>query len=261
MDNKSFNLNKKRILLIGATGVLGATYAKALKEEGCRLVIFDHPETNINDFSKELGVKGIELDLLSESNVVKAIEEAFSILGGFDGVINNAAATGELMLKKGDAFSPFEDYPLELWMHGMNVNLTGTFLICREAGKYMKSHGGSIINISSTYGFLAPDHRIYKNQKFKSMPSYSASKAGVLGLTKWLSTWWAEDNIRVNSVSPGGVFNDHDDEFVSAYSKRTPMNRMANREELIGMILFLLSDLSSYCTGQNYIVDGGYSAW
>lgn len=260
-NEKQFNLNDKRILLTGATGTLGRTFTEALINEGANLVLLDHQDTDILQFSSLHDVKGIELDLTDEANVIEAIDNAYSILGGFDGVINNAAATSEFLLKTGEAFANFEDYPSKVWKHTLDVNLTGVFLICREAGKHMLSSGGSIINMSSIYGVRGPDHRIYEDQLFKSMPGYSASKAGVIGLTQWLATWWSKNNIRVNCVSPGGIFNDHDKGFVENYANRTPMARMADREEIVGILLFLLSDLSSYCTGQNYIVDGGYTAW
>ena len=111
------------------------------------------------------------------------------------------------------------------------------------------------------YGVVGPDHRIYEDERFKSFPGYSASKAGVIGLTRWLATWWAEDKLRVNCVSPGGVYNGQDPRFVEGYSRRTPVGRMADRHELSGIIFYLLSDASSYCTGQNFIVDGGFTAW
>ena len=183
--------------------------------------------------------------------------------GGLDSVINNAAATGEGLMVSGDAFADFEEYPLDLWQRTIDINLTGVFLVCREASRLIKSSStnpGIIINISSIYGVVGPDHRIYRGQSFKSFPGYSASKSGVIGLTKWLATWWGSE-IRVNCVSPGGVFNEHNEEFNNAYSNRVPMGRMAQRDELVGILLYLLSDASSYVTGQNFIIDGGLTSW
>ena len=162
----------------------------------------------------------------------------------------------------GDAFANFENYPIEIWQKTIDVNLTGAFVFARESGRCMKEIGGGhLINVSSIYGIVAPDHRLYNDEPFKSMPGYAASKAGIIGLTNWLSTWWAKDNIRVNCISPGGVDNNHSKGFKEKYSNKTPMGRMAEREELVGMFLFLVSDASSYCTGQNYIVDGGFTTW
>ena len=257
-----FGLTDKRILLVGATGVLGRVYARAIADGGARLAIADEPGSDVLAYADELGLPGIEMDVTREAEVVAGIEQAVDALGGVDGAVMNAAVTGEGLMAEGDAFAPFESYPLDVWRKSINVNLTGTFLVAREAGRAIKqSGGGSLVTISSIYGLVGPDHRIYDDQPFKSFPGYSASKAGVLGLTRWLATWWAKDAVRVNCITPGGVFNDHDPDFAAAYADRTPMGRMADREELIGIVLFLLSDASSYCTGQNYVVDGGFTAW
>ena len=252
----------KRILLVGATGVLGREYALILAKKGANLVIADRKETDILSFAKELNVLGCIVDISIEESVIECVNFCLERLEGLDGVINNAAATGEGLMEAGEAFANFEDYPLEVWQKTLNVNLTGTFLLAREAGRLMKSTGvnPSFINIASIYGVVGPDHRIYEDQPFKSFPGYSASKSGVIGLTKWLATWWGR-SIRVNCVSPGGVFNNHNEQFVEAYSNRTPMRRMAKRDELNGIILYLLSDSSSYVTGQNFIIDGGLTSW
>ena len=263
-----FDIADKRILLVGATGVLGRAFAGALAQGGARLALADLPATDVLALAGELGgplggtVHGVELDVTNEKSVVAGIGAAVEKLGGLDGAVCNAAITGEGLASAGDAFAPFESYPLELWRRTIDVNLTGAFLVAREAGRAIKSSGGgSLVAVSSVYGVVAPDHRIYDGQPFKSFSGYSASKAGLIGLAKWLATWWAEDGIRVNCLSPGGVFNDHDPAFAEAYGRRTPMARMADREDIVGMLLFLLSDASRYCTGQNFIVDGGLTAW
>jgi NAD(P)-dependent dehydrogenase (short-subunit alcohol dehydrogenase family) len=144
----------------------------------------------------------------------------------------------------------------------LRTNLTGVFLVAREGGKRMlAAGGGSLINVASVYGVVAPDHRIYDGMPFSSFAPYSASKAGVHGLTLWLATYWARGGIRVNTVCPGGVYNDHDPEFVRRYAERTPMGRMAAPDDLVGIMLYLASDASRYCTGQRFVIDGGLSAW
>ena len=261
--NKIFDLSNKRILIVGATGVLGRVYSESVAKAGAKLVIADIEGTDVKTLAESLDIDYVEIDVSSEDSVIQAIKNVSTKLGGLDGLINNAAATGEGLLRSGEVFSKFENYPLSVWKKTLDINLTGSFLVSREAGKLIKSSSsnGTIINISSIYGLVGPDHSIYEGQSFKSFPGYSASKSGIIGLTKWLSTWWAKDNIRVNCVTPGGVFNNHNEEFISSYSSRTPMARMANREELVGIIIYLLSDSSSYVTGQNFIVDGGYTAW
>lgn len=257
-----FDISGRRILLVGATGVLGRSYAKAIADAGARLAIADLASTDVIAYAQELGAAGLEVDVSDEGSVVRGVTEAAQALGGLDGVISNAAATSEGLRAAGDAFAPFEEYPLDVWRLTLDVNLTGTFLVAREAGRVMKSSGGgSLVTVSSIYGLVGPDHRVYEGQSFRSFPGYSASKAGIVGLTRWLATWWARDGIRVNCVVPGGVFNDHDPAFVHAYAQRTPMGRMATRAELVGIMLFLLSDASRYCTGQSYVVDGGFTAW
>jgi NAD(P)-dependent dehydrogenase (short-subunit alcohol dehydrogenase family) len=259
---EKFDLENKRILLVGATGVLGRGYARAIAGCGARLAIADRPQSDVLALAAEIGAAGIQMDISVEDSVARGVAQATDALGGLDGAVANAAATGEFLMKEGDAFAAFEDYPLAVWQRTIDVNLTGTFLLAREAGRAIKAGGGgSIVTVSSIYGVVGPDHRIYDNQPFKSFPGYSASKAGVIGLTRWLATWWGQAGVRVNCVTPGGVFNGHDPAFAAAYANRTPMGRMADREDLIGMVLFLLSDASSYCTGQNFVVDGGFTAW
>jgi NAD(P)-dependent dehydrogenase (short-subunit alcohol dehydrogenase family) len=257
----TLSLDGKRILLVGATGVLGRGYAAAFVRRGARLAIADRAGSDVLAYARELGATGVEIDVAQEDSVKAGVATALEALGGFDGVVNNAAITGEALARAGDAFAPFEEYSLALWQKTLDVNLTGTFLVAREAGKHLRERGGSLVNVASIYGIVGPDHRIYEDQPFKSFAAYSASKAGVLGLTRWLATWWGPHKVRVNCVTPGGVFNGHDERFVAAYANRTPMGRMAERSELEGIMIYLLSDASSYCTGQNFVIDGGFSAW
>ena len=263
MSEQKIKISGNRILLVGATGVLGRVYARALsKIDNLKLIIADTDHTDVLTYAQELGVLGAEVDVASETSVINCLKYVESQFGGLDSVINNAAATGEGLMNSGEVFKNFEEYPLAVWKKTKDINLTGTFLVAREAGRLINetSVHGSLINVSSIYGVVGPDHRIYEGQAFKSFPGYSASKSGVIGLTKWLATWWG-GNIRVNCVTPGGVLNHHNEKFVKSYSNRVPMGRMANREELLGIILYLLSDSSSYVTGQNFIIDGGYTAW
>ena len=256
------NISGKRVLLLGAGGVLGGAHARILVEHEARLIVADRPGSTVLDEAKALGIPGIEIDVANETDMVDGIARAAEQFGGLDGAIFNAAITSEGLACGDNTFPAFEEYPLALWHKAIDINLTGAFLFAREAGKVLKNgKGGSLINVASIYGVVGPDHRIYDGQPFRSFPAYSASKAGIIGLTRWLSTWWAKDSIRVNSVSPGGVYNGHDERFVAAYSNRTPMGRMAEREEITGILIYLLSDSSRYCTGQNFIIDGGLTSW
>jgi NAD(P)-dependent dehydrogenase (short-subunit alcohol dehydrogenase family) len=258
----SNDIKGKRVLLLGACGVLGRAHTRILVEHDVQLIIADRPGSTVLEDAKSLGIYGLEIDAANEASMVEGIASASKRYNGLDGAIFNAAITSEGLEAIGNPFHAFEEYPLELWQKAIDINLTGGFLFAREAGKVLKeSGGGSLISIASLYGVVGPDHRIYDGQSFQSFPAYSASKAGIIGLTRWLATWWGKDGVRVNSVSPGGVFNDHNESFTTAYGNRTPMGRMADKNEITGILIYLLSDSSRYCTGQNFIIDGGYSAW
>jgi 2-deoxy-D-gluconate 3-dehydrogenase len=216
---------------------------------------------------------GVATDVTQPESVRSLVDETISTFGRLDILVNSAAldpkfdpqALAELA-KKGTISGAFEDYPLESWKAALDVNLTGMFLCCQAAVRPMISQGkvGSIINICSTYGLVAPDQRIYQRDgqqtSFKPV-YYSVTKAGVLGLTRYLSAYYAGTNIRVNALTPGGVYNNHDEVFLKAYTARTVMGRMANKDEMNGALLFLASDASSYMTGSNLVVDGGWTAW
>jgi NAD(P)-dependent dehydrogenase (short-subunit alcohol dehydrogenase family) len=256
------DIKGERVLLLGACGVLGRAHVRILVEHGVRLIIADRPGSTVLEDANSLGILGLEIDTGNEASMVAGIDRAAKQYDGLDGAIFNAAITSEGLAAIGDPFHPFEEYPLALWQKAIDINLTGAFLFAREAGKVLKAGGGgSLINVASLYGVVGPDHRIYDGQSFQSFPAYSASKAGIIGLSRWLATWWGRDGIRVNCVSPGGVFNNHNERFSAAYGNRTPMGRMADRDEITGIFIYLLSDSSRYCTGQNLIIDGGFTAW
>jgi NAD(P)-dependent dehydrogenase (short-subunit alcohol dehydrogenase family) len=268
VEAQRFSMEDRVVVITGCTGVLGSAYCRALAQRGARLLIADLSDRDPIACAAALAIEtgaevfGVECDVGSEKDVVALFTSSLERFGRVDVVLNNAAATGEHLIKLGDVFASFENYPLAVWQKVLQTNLTGVFLVAREGGKAMlQSGGGSLINVSSIYAVAAPDHRIYEGMPFSSFPAYSAGKAGVHGLTLWLSSYWGRKGIRVNTLVPGGVFNKHQDEFVRRYSDRTPMGRMANTDDLVGMVIFLASDASSYCTGQQYIVDGGLTAW
>jgi NAD(P)-dependent dehydrogenase (short-subunit alcohol dehydrogenase family) len=256
------DIKGKRVLLLGACGVLGRAHVSILIEHEVKLIIADKPSSTVLEDAKSLGIFGLEIDAGDEASMIAGVDNATKKYDGLDGAIFNAAITSEGLAAIGDPFHAFDEYPLELWQKAIDINLTGSFLFAREAGRVLKTGGGgSLINVASLYGVVGPDHRIYDGQTFQSFPAYSASKAGIIGLTRWLATWWGKDGVRVNCVSPGGVFNDHSESFSAAYGNRTPLGRMADRNEITGIFIYLLSDSSRYCTGQNFVIDGGYTAW
>lgn len=267
MSSLRFDLSDKVIVVTGGNGLLGSAYCQALAEQGAQVVVADLPQAGPQRAAEGLAARtgvatlGVECNVAHEGEVVALFRRALERFGRVDGVMNNAAATGEHLMRQGAVFSPFEDYPLAVWEEVLRVNLTGVFLVAREGGKAMlASGGGSMVNVSSTYGVVGPDHRIYEGMKFASFPGYSATKAGVHGLTRWLATYWGDKGIRVNTLVPGGVENQHDPEFVRRYAERTPLRRMARREDMVGMVVYLMSDASAYATGQQYFVDGGWTA-
>ncbi len=213
---------------------------------------------------------GVTVDITRPNEVNRLTEMVVAKFGRIDILINNAALT----IAGGGAraaqyFAPFEEYPLDLWEEALHVNLTGAFLCCQAIGKVMVTQrSGVILNIASDVGNISPDHRIYEGAvnphtggPFNTPIAYATTKAGLINFTRYLATYWADKGIRVNALSPGGVFAAHDSRFVDALAARIPLARMANADEYKGAVLFLVSDASSYMTGANLIVDGGRTAW
>ncbi len=205
--------------------------------------------------------------LLTLNSVSAMVSDTVEVFDSLDVIVNSAALDPKFDPDNVDAQSDnaFETYPLETWKKAIDVNLTGMFLTCQAAARQMLVQDyGVIINICSTYGLVGPDQRLYERpdgpRQYKPV-YYTVSKAGVLGLTKYLATYYAGKNIRVNALTPGGVFNQHDETFLKAYSSRTVIGRMAHQDEMSGAIVFLASEASSYMTGANLVVDGGWTAW
>lgn len=262
-----FDLSGKVVVVTGGTGLLGSAYCQGLTEHGAQVVMADlaaaDPGTKAAAIQtpKGPGAWGMACDVGVEADVVALFQAVMTKFGRVDAVLNNAAATGEHLMRQGAVFTSFEESTLAVWEQAIRVNLTGVYLVAREGGKAMlQNGGGSLVNVSSTYGVVGPDHRIYEGMKFNSLPSYAAAKAGVHGLTRWLATYWGEKGIRVNTLVPGGVQNNHDPEFVRRYEARTPLGRMAKPEDLVGMMIYLVSDASAYSTGQQFFVEGGWTA-
>jgi NAD(P)-dependent dehydrogenase (short-subunit alcohol dehydrogenase family) len=274
----SFNLSNRVAIVTGGPGLLGKEFCRTLAEAGASVVVADINADSVNGVTKALIEKGyhalgVATDVTQPESVQALVEVTLDTFGRLDILVNSAALDPKFdpealaeMAKRGTVSGAFEDYPLESWKAALDVNLTGMFLCCQAAVKPMLAQGkkGSIINICSTYGLVAPDQRIYQregNQTSFKPVYYSVTKAGVLGLTRYLAAYYAGTDIRVNSLTPGGVYNNHDDVFLKAYSARTIMGRMAKKDEMNGALLFLASDASSYMTGSNLVVDGGWTAW
>jgi 2-deoxy-D-gluconate 3-dehydrogenase len=270
-----FRLDGRVALVTGGAGLLGRRYCTALLEQGARIVVGDLDGERAAVLASELGtedVLGTQLDVADEASVHATVEAAKEKFGRLDILVNNAALTvrgGSQALQPSDYFARFEDYRRAVWDEAVAVNLTGMVLCAQAAGRQMLQQGGGVIvNISSTYGVVAPDQRLYEgvtspyaDTGFNTPVSYAVTKTAVLGLTRYLATYWGRQNIRVNALTPHGVYDGHDEAFVTNFVARSPMGRMARNDEYRGALLFLVSDASSYMTGTNLIVDGGWTAW
>jgi NAD(P)-dependent dehydrogenase (short-subunit alcohol dehydrogenase family) len=272
-----FRLDGKVALVTGGAGLLGQRYCEALLQAGARVVVGDLDGARAEAQAAELRddrALGLKLDVTDETSVNTAIQQAVDRFGRLDILVNNAALTvrgGSERLSPADYFAPFENYKREVWEQALNVNLTGMVLCAQAAGRQMLGQdppGGVMVNIASTYGVVAPDQRLYEGVKspytetgFNTPVSYAVTKTAVLGLTRYLATYWGSKNIRVNALTPHGVFDNHDEAFVRNFAYRSPLGRMARNDEYRGALLFLVSDASSYMTGANLIVDGGWTAW
>lgn len=290
-----FDLTGRVAVVTGGAGLLGAEFCRTLMEAGAYTVVADIDEGSAQDTAASLDelqfnkqdrsqgtsqrALGIQTDISSKDSVQQMVAKALSVFNRLDILVNGAALDpkfdhqremdpedDEQAQRQDDPLSKnFEDYPLDLWNQALEVNLTGMFLCCQAAGKQMIKQGrGVMINVSSIYGLVGPDQRIYQKQDAPPQykPAYySVTKAGVIGLTSYLASYYAGKGIRVNALTPGGVYNGHDDIFLKAYSDRTLMGRMAEKNEMNGALLFLASDASSYMTGGNLVVDGGWTAW
>jgi len=263
-EKNSFNLSSKTVILTGGAGFLGTVYAEALLKSGSNLVLADLNFSKCKKISNSLNKKfsnqciPIKLDVTKKQSIKSLVSKTMKKFGSIDVLINNAANQGNKSLRG----RKFEEFPLSEWNKELAVNLTGVFLCCQEVGKIMLSQkSGSIINISSIYGNVAPDPTIYEKTGLNPTIAYSTTKGGIITLTKFLASYWHKHGIRVNSLSLGGVENNQNAEFIKKYSSKTMIGRMAKKDEFLDILLLLASDGSSYMTGSNVIVDGGWTAW
>ncbi len=268
--NTSIDLSNKIILLSGACGILGSRFSQGYIEAGAQLIMLDKNNMALQQLKEKLAsnnyypLETICADVTDPQQVNHLIERIIHQYEHID-VLHNNTATKSDHLKA--FFEPFETYDYAEWKTILTGNLDSYFLMAQAVGRHMRQQKkGSIIQTASIYGELGTDHRIYSNSDYlgdaiNTPAVYAASKAAILGLTRHLACYWGAENIRVNSISPGGVFSGQNDHFVKQYSQRIPMGRMAEADEIVGAALFLASDASSYITGQNLMIDGGLSAW
>jgi NAD(P)-dependent dehydrogenase (short-subunit alcohol dehydrogenase family) len=268
---KLFDLHDRVAIVTGGAGMLGYQHGAILAAAGANVVLLDLAVANPHSRAKQLTAKygpesmGISCDITSESSLESAREKILERFGRIDILINNAANNPKV--EDGNmVWSRLENFPLEVWNADIRVGLTGAFLCSRIFGSEMaKRKSGVIVNVASDLAVIAPDQRLYRvdglpeDQQPVKPVTYSVVKTALLGLTRYLATYWSSANIRVNAISPGGVFNGQPEVFLSRLRQLIPMDRMANKDEYQGAILFLCSDASSYMTGTNLVVDGGRS--
>ena len=278
---KKFSLKDKTAIITGGTGLLGSVYTHSLLSLGASVIVIDKKIDKtkfIKNLVKEYNltkeiinkIKFVKCDITNKKQIDKSFKKIRSNLKNLKVLINNASLVkqvGNDDLR--DTYKPFLQMKQNDWEDFFSVDLTGTLLVTQKCIPFLrKNGGGSIINISSTYGILSPDQRIYESlspknskQKIEKPIGYSISKSGVLNMTRFLATKFAEDKIRVNTLTLGGVYDNNPKTFVKSYSNKTPLRRMADKNEYAGPIIFLATDASSYMTGSNLVVDGGWSTW
>jgi NAD(P)-dependent dehydrogenase (short-subunit alcohol dehydrogenase family) len=256
-----FDLDGRVAVVTGGMGQLGSVYVAGLAQRGMRVAVFDTASGEVPD-----GARAFEVDVTDRASLDGAVRELESSWGVPHLLVNNAGLDSPPDAPA-EEVGPFETYPEESFDSVMDVNVKGTFLCCQAIGGAMAREGrGSIVNVSSIYGLLSPVQDLYAfrragGETFVKPVAYSVSKSAILNLTRYLATYWAKDGVRVNTLTLAGVWNDQPPEFLEAYSARVPMGRMLKAEEAVGAVVFLASDASSYVTGSNVVVDGGWSAW
>jgi NAD(P)-dependent dehydrogenase (short-subunit alcohol dehydrogenase family) len=261
MTDPLFDLEGRVAVVTGGLGQLGRVYLEGLAARGMRVASFDIGAGDVPD-----GVLACEVDVTDRSSIQDGLARVTDEWGVPHVLVNNAALDSPPDAPA-EEVGPFEEYPESSFDEIMDVNVKGTFLCCQTIGGAMAREGrGSIVNVSSVYGLLSPVQDLYAfrrehGETFFKPVAYSVSKSAVLNLTRYLATYWARSSVRVNTLTLAGVWNDQPQEFLDAFAERSPLGRMLEAPEALGAVVFLASDASSYVTGSNVVVDGGWSAW
>jgi NAD(P)-dependent dehydrogenase (short-subunit alcohol dehydrogenase family) len=279
MEEKSleslFRLDGKVIIITGAAGLLGRKHAEAIAAFGGTPVLLDLYEGPVKKLADELNEKysvsaiGASLDITNEEAIFNNCNQLVKQFGKIDGLVNNAANNPKVEDNGEKNFSRLENFPLEVWNQDIAVGLTGSYLCAKYYGAQIakNQNGGTIVNISSDLGLMSPDQRLYRkegmdeDQQPVKPVTYSVVKTGLIGLTRYLATYWADKNVRCNALCPGGVENGQPEDFLKEVYSRIPMGRLAQAHEYQGVLLFMLSDASSYLNGAIIPVEGGRTAW
>jgi NAD(P)-dependent dehydrogenase (short-subunit alcohol dehydrogenase family) len=256
MYKKLFSCKNKVALITGGAGLIGREIAKGFTDFEATVYIADKSQDGTEKPTYYTGIHFIKLDITEEKSIKTVVDEIVQAEGRIDVLVNCAYP------RTSDWGVKFEQIPAQSWTENLNAHLGGYFLACRIVAEHMKNKGGgSIINFASIYGSVGPDFSIYEGTPMTMPAAYSAIKGGIIAFSKYLATYYAENNIRVNSLSPGGIYDNQPVAFVEKYSRKTPLGRMAQPSEIVGGAIYLASDASSYVTGHNLIIDGGWTAW
>ena len=270
-----FRLDGKIVIITGATGLLGRKHAEAIAAYGGIPILLDLFQQELDELAKQLNGKyntgsvGYAVDITNESAIENNVKRLMERFGKIDGLVNNAANNPKVEQSSESSFSRLENFNIDDWNKDLSVGLTGSFLCAKYYGYEISKNpnGGSIINISSDLGLIAPDQRLYskvgllENQQSVKPITYSVVKTGLIGLTRYLATYWAEKNVRCNAICLGGVENGQSNDFLEEVSSRIPMKRLAQVDEYQGTLIWMLSDASSYLNGSIVPVEGGRTAW
>ena len=270
-----FDLKNKVIVITGAVGLLGQKHVEVVAQNRGLPILLDIKEESVKLFAEEIEKKynlpalGLNVDITNEASIIKVRDIIIKQFGNIDGLVNNAANNPKVESNDNNNFSKLENFPLEIWNKDLAVGLTGAWLCAKHFGSQIakNKNGGSIVNISSDLGLIAPDQRLYikenetdENRSVKPV-SYSVVKSGLIGLTRYLSTYWSDKGVRCNAICPGGIENGQTEVFLKKIRTRIPMGRLAKSDEYQGTLLWMLSDASSYLNGAIVPVDGGRTAW
>jgi NAD(P)-dependent dehydrogenase (short-subunit alcohol dehydrogenase family) len=263
IDFKSkFDLSGKWIVITGACGLIGKAFCEAVAQFGASVIVVDIEASEPKKFANDLSVKhqremiGLSVDVSNKESVKQLLNKILKKTNRIDGLVNGHQNKSHLIFEK------FEELNEDNWDKVVEVNLKGTFLTCQIIGTYMALNGGGkIVNLPSTYSLVAPNQNLYKGTNMGCPAAYSASKGGVEALSKYLASYWASKNIQVNMITPHGVWNEHEKQFEENFSNFTPMQRMSYNHEVSSALIYLLSEASSYVTGDNMLVEGGWTVW
>lgn len=267
--NNIFDVQNRVIVITGALGLLGKQFTMTLLNQGARVVALDvkvdHADEIYGEYSKHENLLVLTADVTNRASLEDVLQKTKARWEAPFGLINNAGLDATPEADAGEN-GPFEDFSESSFDKVMSVNVKGVMLGCQVFGAAMaREKRGSIINVSSIYGMVSPDQSLYRyrrerGEKFFKPVAYATSKSALYNLTRYVATYWAKENVRVNTLTFGGIFNGQDEEFLKNYNARIPVGRMARAEECSGAAIFLLSDAASYVTGSNLVVDGGWTS-